>query len=1143
MASLHVHLLGGFCAFDGGHAVTALDTPRLQSVLAYLLLHRHTPLSREHLAFRLWPDMAEDRARANLRKVLHRLREALPDSDRYLDVDARAVQWRTGAPFKLDVVEFENSAVAADPQRLRHAVSLYRGDLLPDHGDEWLVPERERLHRLMSRALMRLAELLEGERRYGEAAETADRLVRHDPVMEDGYRMLMRVHAAAGDRAAALRAYRRCVAVLRSELGIGPGPAIREAHQLLLAAGDGAVRGGAAPLLVVGREAEWAALQSAWSRAAAGHPGVLLLTGDAGIGKTHLAEAFLAWADAQGIPTASARCEGVGEALPYWPVAQWLRARPLPPLQGIWRREIARLLPEAGTGDRAAGSCGQTGETWQPPRLCEALARALLGAGPRALLLDDVAGCDTDTLGWLRYLLQFDPRARLLVIMTARPEAMESAPSVLPVHLAHWRRHGQFNEVTLGPLCAESTAVLASRAAGFPLSQEQLHRILAETEGNPLFILEALRSGLAAENTEQPLSAVPTIRSLLCQQVTRLSPAAAEMAGLAAVIGRLVHLDVLQQAAGAADAAMVQVLDELIRQRILREKGMPARRSETAAPDLTYEFTHDKLREAIYNHLSGARRRLLHHRVATALQARYPADPEAVHGTVAMHLERAGRPEEAASCWVRAGDNARRLSAREAAARAYERALPWLPAADQGPVLFRLGEALMWLGNWREAEDCLRQALDRRLPDEEETVLCQVTLANLLSRTARYDQSLQVLLAARDAVARRKDTRRLGLILSEMGTVHYTRGDLAGAMTCCMQLDTLARETADPGLAVRVLALQAYVALASGDHAGAQVGLRRAVDAAREMSNPWLIGALVGLEGYAGWLDDDWERAWNCFCAALDAARSAGDRMMAAGAIGLLGLAYQEWGDQERALRHMTHMAAVSAEVGGPIWLSFALSLMADVRLRGGDPQMAELLSARAVAVGRAVRMPYWLARVVQVATEVCLAQRRFGDARALNAEWMELASGLGHRGLQFDAAMKDLLLRRELGEIGPAAVQEQLSGCLRSDLPPPSRAAVHYELWRLGQHPHAPGGQTADHRTEAASLYRALHARMPRTLYRIRYAELTGGTLPDPPLLPELPDLPELEVEPGLEDLLAAADRLLQNLTAVPQPAAPGRV
>src|SRR5512135_1769497 len=146
MPTLHIHLLGDFQLMLGEQVITSVISPRVQSLLAYLVLHSQTPLSRQRLAFLFWPDSTEDQARTNLRQTLHLLRQALPDSSHFFQSDGQMVQWLPNSPFTLDVAEFEEAIQQAESaMALQQAVGLYQGELLAGWYDDWVLPERERL--------------------------------------------------------------------------------------------------------------------------------------------------------------------------------------------------------------------------------------------------------------------------------------------------------------------------------------------------------------------------------------------------------------------------------------------------------------------------------------------------------------------------------------------------------------------------------------------------------------------------------------------------------------------------------------------------------------------------------------------------------------------------------------------------------------------------------------------------------------------------------------------------------------------------------------------------------------------------------------------------------------------------------------
>jgi len=722
--TLHVHLLGDFRLVYGDRIVTDVNTPRLQSLLAYLLMHREAPQPRYHIAFQFWPDSTEAQALTNLRNLLYHLRHALPDADRFIEVDAQTVQWQSDIPFTLDVSRFERAldhaerakAPSAARKALEKAVDVYRGKLLPSCYADWIQTERERLHQAFIEGLERLIGLLEDQRDYRAAIEYAQRLLRHDPLHEATYQQLMRLLALSGDRAGALRAYHQCATTLERELGVEPGPATREAYQRLLETktvpAPSPIPGAqlAAALPLVGRHQEWGRLREAWRAIRPGRPHFVLLEGVAGIGKTRLAEELIRWAERQGIATASARCYAAEGELAYAPVAAWLRARPLPPLEPAWLSEIARILPELLAEQPDLPPPGPLSQSWQRQRLFEALTRTIMGSGqPRitstaavgntriVLLIDALQWCDRATLEWLRYLLRMDERqpqyeqARLLIIGTSRPEGIGDEHPLASL-LQALRYEGQLTEIELGSLDEAETATLAAHVAGRELDSDLTTCLYRETEGNPLFVVETVRMGLLAAREQAgerggewgsmclPRPLPSKMQAAIEARLAQLSPAARELAAVAATIGREFTFAVLSHASGEDEDTLVPALDELWRRRIVREQGAEA-----------YDFSHDKLREVAYAGLSTARQRLLHHHVAQALEAVYAADLDSVAARVAAHYERADHPERAIQYYQRAAEVARRVQADEEAARCDQRAadcrqsgLAMLDAAAEG---------------------------------------------------------------------------------------------------------------------------------------------------------------------------------------------------------------------------------------------------------------------------------------------------------------------------------------------------------------------------------------------------------------------------------------------------------------------------
>lgn len=738
--TLRLHLLGEFLLISDDTPLTSVDMPRLQSLLAFLVLHHTAPQPRSHLAYLLWPDSTDAQAHTNLRNVIHKLRQTLPNADSFLRADRQELQWQPNAPWTLDVQDFEQALAQAgeakqakdivrERQALAKATELYLGDLLPNCYDEWVLPERDRLRQEFLRALERLMGLLEQERNYDAAISAAQRLLRHDPLHEAAYRHLMRLYAVSGDRVAALRVYHNCTTVLERELGAEPSRATREAYERLMQTEAPSAEQMIlhTPLLastpLVGRQQEWAQLQTAWRNTAVGRPHLVVLSGEAGIGKTRLAEELLTWVGRQGIATATAHCYAVEGGLAYAPIAAWLRIDTLRAylltLSDVWLTEVARLVPDLLVDRPDLPRPGPLTESWQRQHLFEALARTMLaGDRPLLLLLDDMQWSDRETLEWLHYLLRFDDHAPLLLIGTVRTEETQ-IEHALETLLKSLRREGLVTELELGSLSASETAYLAAHMAGHSLDLNVLTDLYQETEGNPLFVVETVRAG--ALEQERPVQQAsggvnarpgsmlpPTVQAVITSRLTQLSPVAREVGSVAAVIGRAFTFNVLAKASGSDEDALVRGLDELWQRRIVREQGEDA-----------YDFSHDKLREGAYAALSGARRRMLHRRVAEALESIHLNDLDAVSGQIAAHYEQAGLTEWAILYYERAGKVALKVYANADAIASFQRALALLetapPTGSPREIAAQLhehvGDVLYLTGKNADARSAYQQAL------------------------------------------------------------------------------------------------------------------------------------------------------------------------------------------------------------------------------------------------------------------------------------------------------------------------------------------------------------------------------------------------------------------------------------------------
>ena len=681
MQLTRIRVLGRFDLDLGGVRVPPLESARAESLLAFVLLHRHAAASRQQLAFVLWPDSTEAQARTNLRHLLHTLRRRLPDADRYLDITSRTVGWRADAPCWLDVSAFEELLDAGgdgtDEAALRDAIALYTGDLLEGCYDDWLLGERARLRQRHLDALGKIAAVCAARGDLDDAIAYAEQLQRGDPLREETYRQLMRCHDARGDRARAVRAYHICCSTLSRELDVLPSAETDAVYRGVMRHRSEPAPGARAGPPLIGRRREQAQLDAAWRSCDAGQARLVLVSGEAGVGKSRLVEEFGEWCGHRGAVVAETRCYSAEGSLAYAPVVTWLRSAALrtrlPRLDRTRRTEIARLVPEllVETPDLPAPATLPEGD--QRRQLFDAVGAVVLaGGGPLLLVVDDLQHVDRETCQLLHYLLRVQPDARLLVVATVRREDVDADH---PMHelLAGVRTRERLTEIALGRLDRDATAVLAERVSGAHLSDPDLQLLYTETEGNPLFVVEALRAGWTPGS-----SLSPRVQAVIESRLAQLSEQAGDLVGLAATIGREFSTDLLAAAGDFDEDTLVDGLDELWRRQIIRERS-----DGTAGAG--YDFSHDKIRQVAYLDVSPVRRRRLHARIAVALEQAHLSDPGPASLQIAVHLDRAGAVAPAVEWYRHAARAAQLLHASTQAVRLLNRSLELLLGLPESP--------------------------------------------------------------------------------------------------------------------------------------------------------------------------------------------------------------------------------------------------------------------------------------------------------------------------------------------------------------------------------------------------------------------------------------------------------------------------
>ncbi len=1014
---LRASLLGEQVIVDEATGTVRSGSSRMVALVAFLVVHAGAPQSRQRIAGLFWPDSSGEQALTNLRRELHQLRQVLADEPS-LVVTPRDLTWRDTPTCRVDLREFALDRAAAlaaevDEDVVVHAaraLDRYRGEFLPGRHDEWVLDVRAELERQCAE----LCDVLSSARaRTGDLAgaiEVARRRVRLRPLEEVGYRSLMELQADLGDRAGAVSTYHRCASVLERELGVDPDSATRLAVQRLLARHDEPEptvrRAGLSGAELVGRGRELELLESVWREAAAA-PRLVLVRGDAGVGKTRLVAELAELARARGAVVASTRCFGAAGRLALAPVADWLRHPAIESattrLDPVWRAEVERLVPSStGRGAPDAGSRALV-DPWQRHRFFEGLARALIGDGRRTLLvLDNVQWCDQETLALLTMVLGLAPDAPLMVAGTLRADDSGSGPVEWA---ARMRATGLLTETALEPLPAAATAQLAEAIVGGAISEEDSALLYATTGGFPLYVVEAVRATIDQHGTPAPDRALGVV---LRGRLDQTTSAAREVAGVAAVVGTQATLDLLTEAADLDPASVVRAVDELWRRRILRVRHDG------------YEFSHDLLRDTAYEMVSPARRWLLHRRVAQAIELLHADDTDAVSVQLAEHHARGGRPERAVAYYRRAAQIAEERFAHVEAIRLHSAALDAVGSMPEGrarderelAVLEAMGPPLNAEYGYASRE--LQRVVERSL-----------ALAESLGRRDSAQRAVIAVWASRQVQGRIADGYRVATDALAMadpdaewsGSAHFafagasfSRGMPADAARHFQLAATLLGDehalSVGTRPAVHARAWCAHAHWLLGDEDAALASCHDAVALAREIDHPYSLAAALAYAGITHQLRGDVA----AMTAAVAEARELCDRYAFA--------YYREWvlvldgwarGDASGAAiaqRGIDNLRAEGSLSRMPYWLSLLADLLAG--LDRHDVARATLDAA--IADGLARDDVWWMPEVMRMrsaydareaAVDRLRSAARTASAQGSVALLQRCADDLAHRGVR----------------------------------------------------------------------------------------------------------------------------------------------
>lgn len=912
---VHIELLGGFSLSNGGKTISSL--PRTTtSLLAYLIVHRSRTQTRDLLAGRFWSDLPDGKARKRLSNALWQMRKALAEVDlpNFIVTSVNTVQIESEFAFDIDSERFDHDLdrvdemmrrgrIAGDAaEELSSALERFPGEFLAGFYDDWIDAERSRVNERYSTGLQQLARLYKARSDYESALRILRLLLSYDPLEEENHREVMRICALIGDTGAAERHYQSCRQILTSELGVEPSEETELLINRIRADAPAVVRPArndptSIDRSMVGRAKERSVLLGRADDLHAGSGGLVLIEGDAGLGKSRLVEDFVEGVEWRRLRLLSAGHTHLSSMRPYdglrlalAPATVGLRAEHLAEvLDPVWIQQAAAVLPGLENLGRRHRPASALRPSEEPSRMSEALARVILAQGalgPTVIVLEDVHWCDKDSFDVLSHLGGRLAQAAVLVVLTYRRFEAEQSEHVWS-SLAKLDTQPSTSRVMLQPLNLYELQDLVSGLHGpGALTDATAGQLLEKTGGNPLFALESYRSSTLPtsatpeidESARNGADGVPlnerldlvsfsdrlptSLEAALGRRLDALDPVTANVVHTAAAFSEPFDAVALSEVTGLARSEVLEALSAAVDAGFISEQD-----------GSVCQFSHDYSRDLVYNSLSEAKRRRIHGEIYGWMEDLEDARIE----RLAFHACLSDRWDRGYVWHVAAADEALEMNAFRTAAENFAKAdfaagEAGLELVETASVLLRYEAALDVLGDRRDQEMVLKRLSEESLPVDLELQLAERRCWYM----ANTDEPAE---AIRLALLSAEKASENGLppfsFLTIAGTALIWSGDAKGAIAPLSEVVDRCDDGSDR-LAAQTMLGKAYVDLL--ELGPAEEKLTAALESARHMGDIRAQIETLGHKAVLDWHNGLYEQAEMTQLESLELSQAIGYR-------------------------------------------------------------------------------------------------------------------------------------------------------------------------------------------------------------------------------------------------------------------------
>lgn len=730
---------------------------------------------------------------------------------------------------------------------LREAESLYGGDLLDGFEDEWCEETRRYLRGQYVNALRQLSSIHKDQGQYASAVQFARKLVAVEPLDEEGHRELILLHHLAGDKHAALAQYETLRNNLRLELGVEPNESTTQLWEYIRTSTsevDVSIRpvprsyaqSASSRVPLIGRERYVNVILERIQDAAEGHGSAILISGEAGIGKTKLVETVATEARLRNAQILQGRCPDLQSPPPYQVI-----------FQALWPRVVEATRSESPGAPLGAilralsfesAPTKRTGRNLEPTLNTTIVTEAILGLidsqstkRPTLLILEDVHRIDQASLTLIATLLDRVSSMPVVVLATIRSEERKSGEITSTLGA-----NGAFH-ISLPPLDeSELHRLVRAILRDKSVSQEVLSIVWDRTDGVPLFAIELIDFmvakghlykthsgiwGLRDQKSKIPDRFPSRVHEVIRKRIDLLDQHARQTLIAAAILGMEFGLEHLVALVGLSENAIVDSLGRLIDDRLVVDS------------EDRFRFRHETIRAVALDLPTDAKRRLLHLRAGEILEKSAPSQPEDLY----LHFLEADKRAKALVYAEASGDKARGVHANLDAAAWYTKAVELLDSSDSSPknrlrrkvqLLIKRHEILEVLGDPNRL-DHINSIHDLVSELEDKSLLARIQYlrARVIARSKTPEDALAPAITACKLYREIGDLRGEATATETLGEIYLNLRSLDQAKVKFDRAIRLHREAEDGIGEARVLVAGSMI-LAWGDMREALASLERA---------------------------------------------------------------------------------------------------------------------------------------------------------------------------------------------------------------------------------------------------------------------------------------------------------------------------